>query len=345
MKTRMLIVASAALLPALGTWCLAAPEEPPARIWLDVTLDKHWRGDNNGLAFTPDGKTLISEGGDGTVKVWDVASRKQTAVLGRSPEIPDLGRTGITLSPDGKIVACYGHDSTVKLWKVADGERLATLKCGREVYGVVFAPNGKTLGVAEKGGLRIWDVEKWKEVDFRRLAGGPVLTYSDVKRPVFFAARGLGGRNFTFTLVDAFTGEAILDCGGHREGHVSFVAMDREETLLASAHSTAQNIGLWDRSNGELIAAFPIPPTHLSSLVFSPDRQILAVAYRKGGTLATRTLPDGFRIYEVPSGKVLAEEEESGVRAIAFSPDGRRMATGGSRLNLWTVPAAWRKKK
>ena len=340
MKMQMQTVLAAALLLSSGARCLAAPDGPPARIGLDATLVTDWRGHNNGLAFTPDGKTLISEGGDGTVQVWDVAGAKKTAVLGRSREIRGLALTGVTLSPDGKIVVSYGYDGTVKLWEVASGEHLATFKCGNKVYAAVFAPDGKTLSVVEETGYRIWDVEKRKEVRLIRAPGGPVLTYSGVKRPVFFAG------DKTFILVDAFTGESILGCGGH-PGGVGLVAMDREGTLLASAsREHSQAIGLWDRNNGELTATFRIPPGVLvRCLAFSPDRQILAVAYNRHGVGPEKSLPDGFRIYEVPGGKVLAEEEEHGVRSIAFSPDGRLMATGGSRLNLWTVPAAWRKKK
>ena len=71
----------------------------------------------NSVAFSPDGKTLTTGSHDGTVRLWDVATRRQ---IGN----PFTGHTGpvtsVAFSSDGKTLATGSHDRTVRLWDVAD---------------------------------------------------------------------------------------------------------------------------------------------------------------------------------------------------------------------------------
>ena len=65
-----------------------------------------------GLAFAPDGKTLASAESDGTIRLWNVRTRKVALELrGHEGIVSKVG-----FSPDSKLLASCGADGTLRLW-------------------------------------------------------------------------------------------------------------------------------------------------------------------------------------------------------------------------------------
>jgi WD40 repeat protein len=114
------------------------------------------------VAFSPDGKTIVSGSRDDTVKLWDTASGRELRTLS--------GHTGsvdsVAFSPDGKTVVSGSVDDTVKLWDAASGGELRTLSGHTAgVDSTVFSPDGKTVvSGSSDGTVRIWDTETGKEL-------------------------------------------------------------------------------------------------------------------------------------------------------------------------------------
>jgi WD40 repeat protein len=322
---------------------MAAPvPAPPQKFRVQNTLEGH-KWVVTALAFSPDSKVLAS-GGDGTVRLWDVATSKTIHILPKAGFAP-------AFSPDGKTLASCG-DRRILLWDVASGKKIATIFAGFPVHAVMFSPDGKTLSAIEKNWIVVWDREKKVEVRSWEMLSKPFPVTADnsIKRPVV-AICPKGGRlgdDRSFTLIDAFTGKSVLDCAGHEMG-VSGVALNRDETMVASAGGGRNpSVRLWKRGTGEHIATFEHPTGTSRCLAFSPEGKILAGGFRNMGIVQTgqTSIGDGFRLYEVPSGKVLADAATPGeVSSLVFSPDGRVLASSaGETIQLWTVPAAWRKK-
>jgi WD40 repeat protein/Flp pilus assembly protein TadD len=147
-----------------ASWEGKNPEEAPdeVRLW-DVATGREVGPVNQKplkgwcAAFSPDGKTLVTGAQDGTIRLWDVASRELRASLRESPRI-----RAVAFSPDGKVLASGDHFGAVKLRHPATGQAKATIQEGMGPYyefsSLVFSPNGNLLATGDSNGtVKLWD--------------------------------------------------------------------------------------------------------------------------------------------------------------------------------------------
>lgn len=108
------------------------------------------------VAWTPDGKRLVSDGGDrGAIGVWDASTGKLGYSFGG---YPDYG-THVMLSPDGRLVASTGPGHAVVLRELATGQVRRRMKGHQEqIAGLAFGPNSRTLVSASRDTTAlVWD--------------------------------------------------------------------------------------------------------------------------------------------------------------------------------------------
>lgn len=101
-----------------------------------------------GADFSPDGSRVVTGLGDGTARIWDLATGEEVVTLaGHSGAVWDA-----TFSPDGAFVATAGGDTTVRLWDPSSGEEVLRLKAASTASEVAFSPDGSRLVTANGDG-------------------------------------------------------------------------------------------------------------------------------------------------------------------------------------------------
>src|SRR5262249_37572115 len=165
--------------------------------------------DINGVAFSPNGKTLASTSLDRTVRLWDMSTGKELLrFLGHHNGEP----RAVAFSPDGKTVASAAvpGDWSIRLWDAATGKELVRIYDDGGWFGqVVFSPDGKTLASGCHGHqVKIWDVATGKLIHCcnkgeKGTFGVPVAYSPDGKM------LASGGNDGTIRLFDVQSGKEI----------------------------------------------------------------------------------------------------------------------------------------
>jgi WD40 repeat protein len=287
------------------------------------------------LAFSPDGKTVLSGGFDCRVRLWEIATGKQIWQIGIDPPSFENVVEAVAFSPSGKTLAAAAG-RVVFLWDVATRKELGRLEGhDEEIKRLVFSSDGKTLASAsEDKTVRLWDVQAAKEI--RKLIGHEQIVGSVAFSPdgKFVAS---GSLDLTVRVWESKTGMEshrfrLGSLEAKDSGNVPAVAFSPDGKLLAAAATYykesikkwQRKVILWDSKSGKELRSF-----------LSQSKWIASVHFiRQGKVLAAEA--DGIlHFMEVDTGKELKAFPIEG-NHIVFSPTEEYVATASDNaVRIW----------
>jgi tRNA A-37 threonylcarbamoyl transferase component Bud32 len=177
-----------------------------------LTLRGHSHGVTT-VAYSPDGRRLLTVSWDGTAIVWDAATGKKVLIL-RTQRGTDESMTAGAFSPDGRRLATGTVFGVVKVWDAATGKELLSPRGHRQwVSLVAFSRDGRRLITGSIDGMaKIWDAATGEEI---RTVGGQAGEIYDVAVSPDGTRLALAYSEGPVRVWDAATGKEVLSLTGH----------------------------------------------------------------------------------------------------------------------------------
>lgn len=276
------------------------------------------------IALSQTGEKLASASFDGTAKIWSL----DNVFAPRDLIGHNLPVWALAFSPDSTHLASGSWDGTVKLWNPKTRRLERSIPVGFPVISLAFSPDGRHLAtVGPKYSVLVWDVVQGRRSFELKGHSSTVLCVAYSPSGTRIAT---GGKDCAVRLWDSQTGrlQATLAGQAGHKGWVFDVDFSADGKRLASA-SRDGTVKLWEVEPGRLLQTLTGHSSGVLCAKFSPD----------GRWIASGSDDQTVRIWDAIWGtfhrQLTGHKLHGEVRSLAWSPDGRRLATASSSLALY----------
>jgi WD40 repeat protein len=275
-----------------------------------------------GVAYSPDGRYLVSGSLNTSVRVWDVSTEEAVNM----PEGHTAQVRTVAYSPDGKHIVSGSDDKTLRVWELPTGQMERVLEGhASTVNTVTFSPDGTRVvsGSTDKT-IRVWDVSTGEETMVITGHTGGVMTVAcspDGRHVVS------GSSDKTLRVWDLSTGEAERVLKGHTNW-VNSVAYSPDGAHVVSS-SNDKSIRVWGVSTGEE-----------RTIITGSIGPVGTVAYLPDGTQIVSILTGGstVQVWDVSLGaaeRTVHMKSPINISKFVFSPDGSQVFSCSADGILW----------
>ena len=292
--------------------------------------------------YSPDGNRLVSGSKDGSIRVWDSKRQPTTRPWMTLPE--PVWRLGLAFTPDSGTLFTVMDllapmSGTVKAWDPLTGQETHQYPAlGAANCSVAVSTDGQLLAVGDKQGMvRIWDLAHDRAVTHFNADTNTIVGLAfglQNQRLLSTSFHYLNANNFS----NAFAEWEVLSWRKIGPGATGIpgvlcydVTADHRWIAFGDVNGAAS---VWDMSTGH----------KLVFLQGSNPAVVRGVAFVSGGAMLAAGSQDGFiRLWDVAQRRELAtmRGQMSAVHYLSASPDGKRLASGGTRpseaVRLWDV--------
>ena len=275
------------------------------------------------VVYSPVDASVVASGGDSrAVNLWNLENDTLTTLGHHADTI-----NAVAFSSDGQLLASGGDDYVFKLWDIPLKQHIATLehivdRSRSQVKAIAFSPDDKRLATAGVD-VKLWDVQTRQEITTLE-HGRWVFALAFSPDGQFLATADETGQ---VTVWDVQNRQVIVQFKGDSRS-VYTLKFSPDGKVLAGAGYDG-NVELWEVENWRHLGALTSGGT-IFTISFSPDSKILA-----------STGYASVNLWQVDSGeKIAALTAHTGwVNAVAFSPDGNALISGGddATLRIWDV--------
>ena len=293
-------------------------------------------------SFSPDGTRILTAGAHNkTARMWNAQTGAPLPF-----ELKEYQGVvwSAAFSPDGKRVVTSCADETARVWNAETGALLLELKPHRfGVDAVAFSPDGKRIATVSGDSMptvKVWDAEKGGPalLDLKGITSGEgtVAFSPDSKRII------TGRSDGTATVVDAQTGETVLELKGHARSYgggafryfgvldASFSPDGMRIVTVGGVGAIGGHVGeaiVWDARTGKELLALKGHTARVMRAAFSPDATQIVTGSGDGTA----------KVWDARTGtpRVGLYGHKGVVNSLAFSPDGTRIVTGGDEVWVW----------